>query len=295
LDISVAADTGPIAVTVQGACGVRSTEQGCFTAEPSEERHYRSLEAGTWYVIFKTPLPDSFSFDISFGVAEPGIPLNFIALPWDFYQWDEPAASVLYRAVTYGYGGEPVVGAVQQCADTVGTTDFGTPGGPYAGEYHATIGALLHEGMDPGSIVEIVDARDAADSLGTYDVLLFSEFELCWGTGPAMAAEWLPTIEAHLAGGGRVVTMNGGDSNMSFISNLGLFGSCMPDPRTGTCIAGAASPPFTLEDHDFWDGSTTMTSMWLNATVSWSWSGDYLVPLARATGSGLMVWGYEVP
>ena len=79
MDLTVEADSGPITVAIQPDCGVVGTERSCFTsdADGSAHRYYRSLDAGTYYLVFKTPLPDTFSFDIEFGEAEPTV-----ILPW---------------------------------------------------------------------------------------------------------------------------------------------------------------------------------------------------------------------
>lgn len=280
MDLTVTAETGPITVAIQPDCGVLGTERGCFTASPDADRHYRNLDAGTYYLIFKTPVADAFDFTLSFGPPEDAIPLPFIALPYDFFEWDVPAANLILRAVSYGYDGAmPIVGAVQECADLTGGTSSANPGGPYAGEYNSTLGALRWAGLPPDNIIEIVDQRDAAARLGTYDVLLFMECE----RGAPDATAWRPTIEAHLSGGGRMVITYPG-TGASFINALGLFGEG---------ASGSASTPYTTEPHPFWDGGLVHPGR-LNATSAWRWSGTGLVPLARAAvADTYTVWGYE--
>lgn len=73
LELEVDADSGPITVALQPDCGVVGTERSCFTTEPggAASRFYRSLDPGTYYLVFKTPSPDTFAFQATFGDAEP--------------------------------------------------------------------------------------------------------------------------------------------------------------------------------------------------------------------------------
>lgn len=73
LDLDLTAATGPISVALQPDCGVVGTERGCFTASPAGSHHFRFLEAGTYYLVFKTPLPDTFEFEFTLGPPEEGI------------------------------------------------------------------------------------------------------------------------------------------------------------------------------------------------------------------------------
>ena len=282
MDLSVTADTGPITVSVQRTCGVLGTERGCFTAETTGSRHYRSLAPGTYYLIFKTPSADTFTFDLSFGEPEEWIPLPFIGLPYDFYAWDAEAADLVYRAVTYGYASEPIVAGVSDCADTTGSTSPGNPGGSSSGEFNSTLDALRYAGMLDSSIIEVVDASEAEALVGTYDVLLFVEFESCTPS----AAGWRSAVEAHLAGGGRVVSTYPGASGAAFINDLGFFGS--------GSSGSPASPFVALTTHDFWDGIVHPGHH--SATSAWRWSGPGLVPLGHSSTDDSLytVVGYEV-
>ena len=78
VDISMEADAGPIAVAIQSACGVVGTERSCFSSvRGSTHRYYRNIDAGRYYLVFKTPAPDSFAFEITFGAPEPTV-----MMPW---------------------------------------------------------------------------------------------------------------------------------------------------------------------------------------------------------------------
>ena len=205
---------------------------------------------------------------------------DFYALPYDFFEFDVAAANLLYRAVTFGFARTPVVGAVQECVDAVGSTSAGNPGGPYLGEYNATLGALRLAGLPAANVLPLADAADAATRAGQYDVLLFMEAETCVPT----AASWTAPVAALIATGGRVVVTYPGN-NASFVSGLGLFG-------TGT--TSSATTPYAAVADRFWEGGLVHPG-YLNATQAWNWSGTGLVPLGRdAGGTNLTVWGYEV-
>ena len=72
LEMTLTGGTGPVSVAIQGTCGVTGTERTCFSADAGEEssRYFRALDAGTYYLVFKTPDEDAFEFSMSFGVAE---------------------------------------------------------------------------------------------------------------------------------------------------------------------------------------------------------------------------------
>jgi hypothetical protein len=65
--------SGPISVAIQSECGVVGRERSCFSTREETTRHFRSLDPGTYYLIFKTPEADTFSFSISFGAPEPTV------------------------------------------------------------------------------------------------------------------------------------------------------------------------------------------------------------------------------
>jgi len=73
LDLNVTADVGPISVGLQPECGVVGRELGCFTASPEGSHHFRYLDTGTYYLVFKTPASDDFEFDFTLGPPEEGI------------------------------------------------------------------------------------------------------------------------------------------------------------------------------------------------------------------------------
>jgi len=212
------------------------------------------------------------------GVVLTGAP--FYALPYDYFAWDAAAADLLFRAVTYGWGSSPRVGTVQECADMSGSTSSTSPGGPYAGEYHATIGALEYAGLPSTRIVELADAAAASAALGTYDVLLFMETERC----ALSATAWRPVVTSHLASGGRVVITCPFGSNATFINDLGMFG-------TGSYVS--VSAPYTAVSHPFWTGITHPG--YFSATGGWSWSGSGLVVLGHQTSdaSRITVFAYH--
>jgi cysteine-rich repeat protein len=201
-----------------------------------------------------------------------------IALPYDFYDFDMDAAHLLERAVTYGIAGNPVVGAVSECVDSTDSTHSGSPGGPYAGEFHATIAALELAGHPAGDIITLADAAEAASRAGEYDVLLFMEQEEC-NPDPA---PWIPVVRDLLDAGGRVVFTSPFQST-SFVNGLGMFGS---GSRTGI------TAPYSTAEDPFWEGIVHPGQ--LNATDGWEWSGPGLVPLAwdEDYASRLSVWGY---
>ena len=160
------------------------------------------------------------------------------------------------------------------------STSSSAPGGPYLGEYHATLGALEYAGHPPTSIVELADAAAAAAALGTYDVLLFMETERC----ALSASAWRTTVSTHLASGGRVVITCPFGSNATFINDLGMFGS-------GSYVS--ASAPFTALSHPFWTGITHPG--YFSATGGWSWSGTGMVVLGHQTSaaSHVTVFAYH--
>ncbi len=71
VDLSVTAGAGPVAVAIQPDCGVVATERTCFRTTGTTERHFRSLDPGRYYLIFKTPAADAFGFELTFGPPEP--------------------------------------------------------------------------------------------------------------------------------------------------------------------------------------------------------------------------------
>jgi hypothetical protein len=73
LNLEISADTGQLSVALQSTCGVAGTERTCFASREGESasRYFRSLDAGTYYLVFKTPEPDTFSFEVTLGPAEP--------------------------------------------------------------------------------------------------------------------------------------------------------------------------------------------------------------------------------
>ena len=165
--------------------------------------------------------------------------------------------------------------------DTTDGTDPGNPGGPYLGEYNATIGALRTAGLPAGNILQIANAADATARAGTYDVFVFPETELCDLT----AASYLAPVTNLINAGGRVVVTFGGEA--SFVAGLGLFGT-VAGASVATTFAAVADP--------FWTG--IVHPGYLNATFGWSWSGAGLVPLGRDSGGAgpeLTVFGYNVP
>jgi hypothetical protein len=207
---------------------------------------------------------------------------DFYALPYDYFQFDLPAANLLRRAVSFGFAATPVVGAVSECVDTTGTTHSGNPGGPYAGEFNATLGALRQAGHPAASIVTLATPAAAA-ARTDYQVLLFMEQENC----APPAAPWVPIVNAVLARGGRVVATTSRSGTGAFINALGVFG-------TGA-VAAVSAPYATDTASPFWTGITHPGD--LNATDGWTWSGPGLVRLGwdAGTTTALTVWGYNVP
>jgi hypothetical protein len=165
--------------------------------------------------------------------------------------------------------------------DRAGGTSPDNPGGPYAGEYNATIGALQLAGLPAGNIVPIVDSADATAHLAELDVLLFMEQESCAAT----AAPWVAVLTSFVAAGGRVVATTSLGNTGSFINGLGLF---------GTGAVEAVAQPYTPVSDPFWDG--IVHPGYLNATYGWRWSGAGLHPLATSSDPAVLtVWGYDVP
>jgi hypothetical protein len=206
---------------------------------------------------------------------------DFYALPYDFWQWDAPAAALLQRAVTYEFPATPAVGVVQSCVDTSTPVNGANPVGPIdRGEYYATIAALEYAGFPAANVIEIADAADAAARAGSYEVLLFPEQELC--TVPS--ADWIGVISDLVASGGRVVAMG---SDAAFVDGLGLFGA-------GSTVWSDPSATFVSTPDPFWSGITHPG--WLDATWTWAWAGPGLVALGHAStdASALSVWGYSV-
>jgi hypothetical protein len=202
------------------------------------------------------------------------------ALPYDFFSWDDTAADVLYRAVSYGFGAEPIVGAVRQCVDTTDAVDPGNPAPPVdAGEFGSTVAALEHAGLPEANIIELADAADAAARLGEYDVLLFMEPELCDLESDA----WRDVIRNLIEMRGRVVVTHGG--NASFIDGLGLFGS-------GT--AGDECSDFAAVESSFWGEMPHPGA--LEERLCWRWDGPGLDVLGHDVDdeTHLSVWGYTV-
>ena len=73
LTLNVVPNAGPLTTAIQPDCGVVGSERSCFSSDMPHERFYRSLDAGRYYLIFKSPAPDTFDFDIAFGVPEPTV------------------------------------------------------------------------------------------------------------------------------------------------------------------------------------------------------------------------------
>jgi hypothetical protein len=74
MDLTIEADSGPLTVAIQPDCGIVGTERSCFSTDGgSTHRYYRNLDAGTYYLVFKTPAADTFSFDVTFGPPEPTV------------------------------------------------------------------------------------------------------------------------------------------------------------------------------------------------------------------------------
>lgn len=206
---------------------------------------------------------------------------DFYALPYDFFEFDLPAARLLNRAVTYGFSATPTVGAVQECVDTTGSTSASNPGGPYLGEFNATLGALHQAGFPDENVIVLADSAAVTSRLGDYDVLLFMETERCSLSADAYRA----TITSFVASGGRVVVTCPYGGQDVFVNDLGLF---------GTGVDASASTPYTTAGGAFWSGIAHPGS--LNATRGWNWSGDGLVRLGWSTTdtTDLTVWGYNV-
>jgi hypothetical protein len=206
---------------------------------------------------------------------------DFYALPYDFYQFDMLAANLLRRAVSHGFAATPVVGAVSEGVDTTGATHASNPGGPYAGEFNATVGALRQAGHPAGSIITLATPAEASARIADIDVLLFMEQE----TGDPAPAPWIPIVTSLLAARGRVVVTTGQSGTAAFINGLGIFGA-------GT--ATSCSAPFTTAADDFWTG--IVHPGYLNATGCWNWAGAGLTRLAWDPDdvTDLTVWGYDV-
>lgn len=201
---------------------------------------------------------------------------DLYALPWDFYEWTDESAAVLFRAVTVGFERLPRVAAVQQCADRTSPTGT-SPSGSFAGEYNATLGALAYAGYPRTDVIDLATAATAGSRLADYDVLLFVEQESC----AVAAGEWIPIVAEHVGRGGRVVVTTPSSGTAAFLSGLGLF---------GTGSETSATTPFAAEADPFWDG-IVMPAARLNATGGWAWSGRGVGALARgATADVLLVW-----
>jgi hypothetical protein len=203
---------------------------------------------------------------------------DFYGLPYDFFEWDEAAAALLHRAVTFGYEREPRVGIVQECADMTNETGP-SPVGPSDGEYNATIAALTHAGLSGRSFRPITGAEAARRSMGSFDVLLFTEEEGC----DLDPEEWLDPISVHVGRGGRVVITTPGGGGAEFIAGLEIFGRGTP---------AAAREPLTAVDAPFWEGITHPGI--LNATTAWLWRGADLVHLGRDSGGNQTVLGSDM-
>ena len=236
--------------------------------------HYRTTAAG---VVVEHSSGNAVVIHERFG-ARGGS--DFYALPYDYFAWDTAAAELLERAVTYGFPSVPVVGVVQECADTTSNTSTSSPGGPYPGEFNATIGALEHAGFPAANILTIADAADATARASEYDVLLFVETERC----DLDSSAWRSPVGNVISGGGRVVTTCPYGELAAFVSGLGMFGS---GSRSGV------SEPFTTVDDPFWDGLSHPGSF--SATGGWAWAGAGLIPLGYSSdGTTLTVWGYDI-
>ena len=208
---------------------------------------------------------------------------DLIVLPYDFYQWDEDAASLLLRAVTMGFPRLPSVGIVSDCVDGRNGADSSNPSPPYdQGEYGATLAALQHAGLPPESVLELEDVVAASRHSHLYDVLLFPESETCaWSS-----TEWRSVVGQILGSGGRVVAL-GGQLTGEFLSGMEIFGSGTREPLTTPLTV-------TVEDDDFWLG--LVHPPWLSDTTGYRWSGPGLRPLASLSADPevLTVWGYSV-
>lgn len=204
------------------------------------------------------------------------------ALPYDYDEWDAASADLLERAVELRWHPTPAdrprtVRIVAQCADDTDPTSDSNPGGSSAGELNATIAALTFAGFPASSIATIADSAAVDAAIGTFDVLIFPEQELCTLDG----AEWAPVVRRFIHHGGRVVFTTPRGDTAAFASSLGLF---------GTGSSGGASGPYSIADDRFWTGITHPGS--LNSMGSWAWTGPGIESLAVDSASRTTVMRY---
>ena len=201
---------------------------------------------------------------------------TFYGLPYDYYDWDANAAALLGRAATYNMPPGVGIAVVSECVDTSGSTSASAPGGPYLGEFNATIAALEYTGIAPARIVRVANASEAASTAGSWDVIVFPEMERC---APS-AASWIPVLSAAQSAGKRIISTYPSASNGSFLTAVGLFG-------TGSSSSQTAPYAWTAADPGFAAGLTP--AGYQNATSSWSWTADGLEVLQQDASGRAMV------
>lgn len=210
--------------------------------------------------------------DCSFGPL--WVPFNVYGLPFDYFEWNDAAASLIRQAAEFENLVDPVIAVTSDCVDTSGGTGGGSPGGAVSGEYNATLAALRYAGVPDSRLIGVADATAAAAA--TWDVIVFPEFERCTPDAEA----WRPVLTDSLTRGGRMIVTFPNGNAITFMNNLGFVGS--------GSSTGLSSPyPYTT-DHAFGDGLSTITN--LNATSGWTWTGADLEVLAADSSGRQAVW-----
>jgi len=205
------------------------------------------------------------------------VPFNFYGLPYDYFAFDTRAAQILRRACEYENTPDPVIAVVSECTDTSGGTSGSAPGGPYSGEFNATIGALNVAGVPAGRILRIANVTEAESRLAEWDVIIFPEFERC----SPNSATWGPVLRAAAGAGKRVIVTFPSSNSTRFINGMSIFGT---GSNTGV------STPYTAAAHPFWDEGGLTMSQYHSATSGWVWTATDLEVLATdASGRALII------